>query len=143
MKLGNRGVIKAFPNGVPPVTSGTVIFNPISSTVLEWLRLEVVNWRQEFSFLIKHFSAAKFGAALGPTSHLSNITVVFLGIKRPGREANHAPPPSAVVRNVRKHPPPRTSHGMVFLLNTGVCNVSIPCLKANPDRSVSMSVCQK
>jgi hypothetical protein len=69
--------------------------------------------------VIKHFIATKFGSALGPTNHLSNITVVFLGIKRPGREANHAPPPSAVVRNVCKHPPPRTSHGMVLLLDAG------------------------
>jgi hypothetical protein len=96
-----------------------VICNPTSPTGLKWLRLEFVSWRQEFSFMIKYFIATKFGSVLGQANHLSNLTVVFLGIKRPEREANNAPPPNAVVRNVWKHPPPSTSHGMVLLLNAG------------------------
>jgi hypothetical protein len=72
-------------------------------------------------FWLNIFSAKMSRAALGRSNHLSSrYRGSFLGTKEPGREANHASPPSAMLE-------------MYFF---------IPCLIANPDRSVSMSVCQ-
>jgi hypothetical protein len=94
------------------------------------------------SSLIKHFSATMSRTAVGGSNHLSSrYCGSFLRTKKPGREANHAPP-SSVVLEMCPHHRPHISWHVVFVKHRGMY-ISIPCLEANPDRSVSMSVCQK
>jgi hypothetical protein len=56
-------------------------------------------------------------AAVGCSNHLSSrYRGSFLETKKPGREANHAPPPSAMLEMCVHIPPPHThtSHAMLF-----------------------------
>jgi hypothetical protein len=60
-------------------------------------------------------------AAVGGSNHLSSrYRGSFLETKKPRHEANHAPPPSAMLE-MCVHIRPHTPYGIVFLLNTGVC----------------------
>jgi hypothetical protein len=58
----------------------------------------------------------------------------------PGRKANQAPPPSVMLEMCVHIHRPHISWHVVFVKPRGMY-FFVPCLKADPDRSVSMSVC--
>jgi hypothetical protein len=65
----------------------------------------------------KFFSSRKVqtGSGAHPASYSMDTGILFRGIQRPGREADHSPPSSAEVRNEWSYTsnPPIYLHGMV------------------------------
>jgi hypothetical protein len=95
---------------------------PVSIVTMGWMaRVPFPLWLN-FIFLRVHI-----GSVANPASYPVGTGSDFLGINRPGREANHSSPPSAVVKNGGAIPP----LPLTILWHKHRDNFNSPCLVVN------------